>query len=197
MIKKVFLVFIVLFQIFFVVNTSFGKKISQDEYRQMQTHVYKSISRRNLLNSVIRTLTDSDFTIEEYNPDFGFLVARKVYKQHYVNKGRLALNSLYLGAVTAYTVFSYGSTAGSMYDPSKKIANELKDKTVVVDVNVTIEQFGKNSVKVRFVPVKKILQNADGYSFTKPATLRVIRLYDKNLYSEFFKQVENGVKCNI
>ena len=177
-------------------TSAFGAKISKDDLRQMQTHVYKSATLNDITNGVLKTFADNDFQIQDYHPELGFITARKVYKQHYVNKGRFALNSLYLGAVTAYTVFSYGSTAASMYDPSMKLANELKDKTVVIDANVNIEQFGKNSIRVRFVPVKKILQNADGYSFTKPATLRVIRLYDLDLYDEFFKQVEDGIKCS-
>ena len=172
-------------------------KISKDDMRQMQTHVYKSATLNDIMNGVLKTFADNDFMIQDYHPELGFITARKVYKEHYVNKGRFALNSLYLGAVTAYTVFSYGTTAASMYDPSVKLANELKDKTVVIDANVNIEQFGKNNVRIRFVPIKKILQNADGYSFMKPATLRVIRLYDKDLYEEFFKQVEDGIKCNI
>lgn len=194
MIRRILATFIC---ITFLMSPAYSKADIGDGQRQIQTHIFKSVSKNAVMNSVVRVLSDSDFMVQDYQPELGFISARKVYKQHYVNKGRLALNSLYLGAVTAYTVFSYGATAASMYDPSRKIANELKNKTVVVDVNINIEQFGKNKVRVRFVPIKKILQNADGYSFTKPATLRVIRLYDKNLYDEFFKQVEEGVKCNI
>ena len=86
-----------------------------------------------------------------------------------------------------------GRNVGSMYDPSMRISNEMRDKTAVVDTNVNIEKFGQNKTKVRFVLVEKILQNADGYSFVKSAPTNVIRLYKPNVYQEFFAQLDKSI----
>ena len=192
MIKKFFVLVVLL--MFFSVSDSYAMS---DSVKTLQTHVFKTSNKKLVEDAVISVLYDNDFIIEDFDTDIGFIRAQKIFKQHYVNKGRVAFNSLYLGAMAAYTVFSYGSTAASMYDPGVKIKNELHHKTAVVDVNVNIEQFGNNKVRVRFVPVKKILQNADGYSFMRPAVIKVIRLQDKELYDEFFNQIEGFIKCNI
>ena len=60
---------------------------------------------------------------------------------------------------------------------------------VVIDTNVLVENFGSNKTKIRIVLVQKILQNAEGFSYTKSATLRAIRIYNSALYEEFFNQV--------
>ena len=56
-----------------------------------------------------------------------------------------------------------------------------------------IEKFGDDKTKVRFVLVEKFLQNADGYSFVKSAPMKVVRIYNPQVYQEFFAQMDKGI----
>jgi len=145
------------------------------------------------MKAAINTLQDSGFIIQEIEPDLGYIRARKIYKKRFINKGRVVGNSLMLGLTAAYAVFTYGSTAYYVSDPTRRISNELHEKTIVVDSNVNIEKFGKNKTKVRFVAVQKVLQNADGYSFVKSAPTRVLRVYEPKVYQEFFAQLDKSI----
>lgn len=162
-----------------------------EKLRVMQTRCYDLADRQKVLQAAVNVLQDSGYVIQNIDYDFGFLQARKVFKSHYVSKKRIAGWSTVLAATTAYTVFSYGSTAYSMYEPSRRVMNEMKDKTSVSDVNVFVETLDDNKTRIRFNAVEKILQNADGYSFTKAAPMRVLRVYKPKIYNEFFAQVEN------
>jgi len=145
------------------------------------------------MRAAVNTLQDSGFVIQEIEPELGYLRARKTYKKRFINKGRLAGQSFLLALYAAYAVFSYGSTAYYVVDPTRKLANEVHDKTIVIDSNVNVEKFGKNKTKVRFVLVQKVLQNADGYSFVKSAPTRVLRVYDPKVYQEFFAQLDKSI----
>lgn len=193
--KKLFIIFLVIMSVLFSSNCVLAKRIpmGQLERREIETHFYDTADTERVMKAAINTLQDSGFVVQEIEPELGYLRARKTFKTHYVNKKRVAGWSLWLAAMTAYTVFCYGTTAGSMYDPAKRIANEMRDKTVVVDSNVNVERFGKNKTKVRFVLVEKILQNADGYSFVKSAPMRVIRIYTPQVYQEFFAQMDKSI----
>lgn len=169
------------------------KPLSQLERREMETRFFETSDTDKVMKAVINTLQDSGFVVQEIEPELGYLRARKTYKKRFVNKGRVAGQSFMLALYSAYTVFSYGATAYYMSDPAMKIANEVHDKTIVVDSNVNVEKFGKNKTKVRFVLVQKVLQNADGYSFVKSAPSRVLRVYDKKVYQEFFAQLDKSI----
>ena len=117
------------------------KKMSQLELREMETRFFETSDTMKVMKAAINTLQDSGFIIQEIEPELGYIRARKTFKQKHTNKGRVLGYSLYLAAATAYTVFSYGSTAYTMYNPTMRITNELRDKTVVVDSNVDIEKF--------------------------------------------------------
>ena len=168
---------------------SYAKKTTGLEKRFEQTHTYQTKDTVKVMKAVVNTLQDSDFIVEEYEPELGFIRARKTYKQRYINKGRLAGQSMLWAMATSYAVFTWGSTAAYMYSPTRKIADELHEKTSVIDTNVMVESFGKNKTRVRIVLVQKILQNAEGFSYTKSATLRAIRVHNPVVYEEFFNQV--------
>lgn len=194
---KNFIIF-VLAIIFFSCSTNCvlakrAKTLSQLERREIETHIYDTSDTDRVMKSAINTLQDSGFVIQEIEQELGYLRARKVFKKRYVNKGRVVGNSLWLGLVTTYAVFSYGAGAGYMAEPAMHISNELHDKTVVVDSNVNVEKYGKNKTKVRFVLVQKVLQNADGYSFVKSAPTRIIRIYTPKVYQEFFAQLDKSI----
>lgn len=169
------------------------RKMSQLELRDMQTRIYDTPDTVRVMKSAVNTLQDSGFIIQEIDMDLGYIRAQKTFKKHHVDKKRVAGWSFVLAAMTAYTVFSYGTTVGTMYDPAMRVSNEMRDKTAVVDSNVDVEKFGKNRTKVRFVMVEKILQNADGYSFMKSAPTRIIRLYTPEIYQEFFAQLDKSI----
>ncbi len=196
MMKKFFSLILAIIFLALSSNLSYAKKsrkISQLELREMETRFFDTPNTILVMKAAVNTLQDSGFIIQEIEPELGYIRARKTFKQRHINKARIAGYSLYLAAATAYTVFSYGTTAFTMYNPTMRISNELKDKTVVVDSNVNIEKFGKNKTKVRFVLVEKILQNADGYSFVKAAPIKVIRLYTPEVYQEFFAQIDKSI----
>lgn len=175
-------------------NCAMAKKtISQLERREMETRLFDTSDYNRVMKAAINTLQDSGFVIQEIEPELGYLHARKTFKHHHVNKKRVAGWSLYLAAMTAMTVLSYGTAAGYMYDPAMRVSNEFRDKTVVVDSNVNIEKFGDDKTKVRFVLVEKFLQNADGYSFVKSAPMKVVRIYNPQLYQEFFAQMDKSI----
>jgi len=169
------------------------KKMTQLELRDMETRFFDTSDTQRVMKAAINTLQDSGFVVQEIEPELGYLRARKTFKGHYVNKGRVVGWSLYLGLMTAYTVFSYGTAASTMIDPARRVSNELRDKTIVVDSNVNVEKFGNDKTKVRFVLVEKVLQNADGYSFVKSAPMRIIRIYSPEVYQEFFAQMDKSI----
>ena len=187
--KKIFSIFLILL---LLAPCSYARrmpKVKAEKYKQMQEYYYETNDTSKVMGAVIATLQDSDFVVTEYEPDLGFIYAQKTFKGHYVDKKRVVGWSAVFALATAYTVFSYGSTAASMYSPSRRIATEMKDKNMVVDANIFVELMPNGTTKVRLLPVEKILQNADGFSFTSAAPLRVIRLYNPEVYNEFFSQV--------
>ncbi|MCM1339668.1 MAG: hypothetical protein NC191_08360 [Muribaculaceae bacterium] len=169
------------------------RDFSQLERREIETHFYDTADTDRVMRAAVNTLQDSGFVIQEIEPELGYLRAQKTFKKRYVNKARVAGNSLWFAVTAAYAVFSYGYGTYYMADPTRKISNELHEKTVVVDSNVNVEKFGKNKTKVRFVLVQKVLQNADGYSFVKSAPARVIRVYSPKVYREFFAQLDKSL----
>lgn len=186
--------FIALILTFFCLTSccSFAKhmpKIKHEKLLEMQQCIYNTNNVDKIMQSVISTLYDSDFVITEINSELGFLSANKIFKSRYINKKRVAGWSAVLALATAYTVFSYGSTAASMYSPSRRVATEMKDKTFSVDVNVYIEKINETQTRVVFKPVAKVLQNADGFSFFNSYPVMILRFYKPDIYKEFFTQV--------
>lgn len=169
------------------------KNLSQLERRAVETRFFDTADSTQVMKAVINTLQDSGFIIQEIEPELGYIRANKTYKRKFVNRGRVAGQSFMLALFTAYTVFSYGSTAAYMADPTRKISNELHAKTVVVDTNVNVEKFGKHKTKVRIVFSQKVLLNADGYSYVKSAPTRIIKVVDPKVYQEFFAQLDKSI----
>ena len=118
---------------------------------------------------------------------------QKYYKKKYLNKKRVAGESLKLAALSTYAVFTYGSTAYYVSDPTRRLSNEFHDKTVVVDTNISVEPTNDNKAKVRFMFIQKVLQNADGYSFVKSTPTKILRTYEPEIYQEFFTQLNNNI----
>lgn len=168
-------------------------KVKPDKLYRMQNHTFETDNMDLIWNAVITTLYDSDFVIEDIDKGLGHIRAVKTFKSHYVDKKRIAGWSTVLLAAGAYTAFSYGTTAYTMYEPSRRIANEMRNKTMVIDSNVNIEKTADNKINVKFVLVNKILQNADGFSFNTMAPVRIIRIYKPHVYNEFFNQVESNL----
>jgi hypothetical protein len=171
-------------------------KVKHNKLQEMQTRYFDTTDNIGVLKAAITTLQDSGFIIQDIDFDLGYVRARKTYKAHYVSKKRILGWSTVLAAATAYTVFSYGTTVYTMYAPSKRVMNEMRDKTVVVDANVFVEPYYDGKTKIKFNAVGKILQNADGYSFNKNAPMRVLRVYKSKIYDEFFAQTQNYIFPN-
>jgi hypothetical protein len=188
--KKLFTIILTIIFISISPCCVYAKKTTGLEKRFEQTQVFNTSDTLRVMKAAANTLQDSYFIIEEFEPEIGFIRARKTYKQRYINKGRLAGQSVLWAMATSYAVFTWGSTAAYMYSPTRKIADELHEKNSVIDTNILVENFG-NKTKVRMVLVQKILQNAEGFSYTKSATLRAIRIYNPKVYEEFFNQIND------
>ena len=183
----VFLFFII-FNIFPLVGyaqTKVNKTLCQNQVRILHTSDLERVPV-----AIANTLQDSDFVVEEFEPDLGFLRANKTFKKRYINKARFAGQSVLLAAATSYAVFTWGSTAAYTYTPARKLTDELHEKNAVVDANVNYEKFGKDKVRVRITMMLKIKQNAEGFSYSAQAPLKSYRIYDKAVYDEFFNQLE-------
>ena len=140
--------------------------LSNLKNRQVETQTFKTSDTQKIALAAITTLQDSGYIIQEYEPELGHIYAKKYYKKKLLNKNRLAKETLKLAAFSTYAVFTYGSTAYYVADPTRRLSNEIHDKTVVVDVNINIDKIDTDTTKVRFIYIQKVLQNADGYSFT-------------------------------
>ncbi len=174
-------------------NCAFAKRKSIEEKREIQTHIFDTSNSVQIMLAAVSTLQDSDFIIEDVDFGLGFIKARKTFKEKFSSKKRVLGWSTVVAATAAYTAFSYGTTVGTMINPTRRVMNELRDKTVVADVNVLVEPYGKNQTKVRFVFAEKVLQNADGFSFTTQAPIKIIRIYKPKVYDEFFSQIEEKI----
>ncbi len=170
-------------------------KIKPEKLYQMQNHVYDTSDYDMVWNSAIGVLYDNNFIVEDIDKTLGYIKATKTFKSKLTSKKRVAGWSAVLAAASAYTVFSYGATAYSMYSPTRRIANEMRDKTVQIKANVNIEKINENQTKVKFVLVEKFLQNADGFSFNTMAPVKILRIYKPYVYEEFFKQIENNISA--
>ena len=194
--KQIITVFLALILFSLSCNCKFARKkktLSELPQREVETQIYETSDTTKVMQAVITTLQDSDFIIQEFEPELGHISARKYFKKKLVNKKRLAGESLKLAAFSTYAVFTYGSTAYYVADPTRRLSNELHDKTIVVDTNINIEPYENDSTKVRFIFVQKVLQNADGYSFVKSAPTRILRSYKPETYQEFFEQVDRNI----
>lgn len=196
---KKFIIYILLFSFAFFcpVQASKMPKVKPGMLYDMQNRTFDTSNAEQVWNAVVTTLYDSDFLIEDIDKDLGHIRAVKTFKSHYVSKKRIAGWSTVLLAAGAYTAFSYGATAYTMYEPTRRIANEMRDKTILVDINVNISKTKDNKISVKFIPVEKILQNADGFSFNQSAPIRIIRIYKPKIYDEFFNQVEKNINLFI
>ncbi|MBP3821086.1 hypothetical protein J6G99_05525 [bacterium] len=187
MIKKIIV------SIFIIIFTTTQATAGYLKDRAVQTYYFETNNEKQVMNAVINTLQDSDFIIEDVDDNLGFLRAKKYFKTRHTDKKRVAGWSGMLALATAYTVFSYGSTAASMYSPARRIVTEMKDKTVVVDTNADITKIGDNMIKVRIIFIRKVLQNADGFSFVKSTPIEVSKITDERVYNEFFEQTKNHI----
>lgn len=191
--KKILTLFIALILNVLICTDAYAlvhKKNYKEYMHNIQTHYIASDNPDKVLKSAISVLYDSDFMIEDVDYKLGYIRAKKTFKARSTDKKRIAGWSVVLAATGAYTVFSYGATAAMMYSPTRRIATEMKEKTFVTDVNVFVEQCDKNQVKIRFIPIGKVLQNADGFSFFKAAPVKILRMKKPDIYNEFFSQID-------
>ena len=196
MIKKTFTVFIAITFAIIFANGAFAKRVknlTQLQRREIETHFYETADTQRVMKAAINTLQDSGYIVQEIEPELGYLRARKTYKKRFINKARLAGQSLVLAIYTLDAISTYGSTAYHIVDPAMKISNEIHEKTVVIDTNVNVEQFGQNKTKVRIVFSQKVLLNADGYSYVKAAPTRVLKVFKPEIYQEFFAQLDKSL----
>lgn len=196
MIKKTFTVFIAITFAIIFANGAFAKRVknlTQLQRREIETHFYETADTQRVMKAAINTLQDSGYIVQEIEPELGYLRARKTYKKRFINKARLAGQSLVLAICTLDAISTYGSTAYHIVDPAMKISNEIHEKTVVIDTNVNVEQFGQNKTKVRIVFSQKVLLNADGYSYVKAAPTRVLKVFKPEIYQEFFAQLDKSL----
>ena len=197
MMKRLFTIFLALVIFGLSGNSVYARKVkalSQLERREVETRFYDTADTMKVMKAAANTLQDSGFVIQEIEPELGYMRAQKTFKKRFMNKGRVVGQSFLLALYTTYTVFTYGSTAYYMVDPSRKTCKRNPRKKLSLWIQMLMsKKFGKNKTKVRFVLVEKVLQNADGYSYVKSAPARIIRIYKPEVYQEFFAQLDKSI----
>lgn len=188
--KKSFAVILIFIMLVFSNSTAFAKRKTVDQKREMQTHIYDTADNTRVMLAAVNTLQDSGFTVEEIDFKLGLIRAKRIFKESFSDKGRVIGWSTVVAAAGAYTAFSYGTTVGTMINPTRRVMYELRDKTVEVNANVLVLPVQEEKTSVRFVFVERVLQNADGFAFMTQAPVKIIRINKPAPYKEFFSQIE-------
>lgn len=165
---------------------------SQLEVRQIQTHVFNTSNKTEVLKAAINTLQDDGYMILNIEDELGYIQARREYKAVRIDNGRLTVYYINLAFAITATALSYGADAYTIALANKRIQNEINPRTIVVNSNVTVESFGKKT-KVRYTLVEKELETADGYNFVKCSPRRVVRFYSEPIYQEFFAELDKNI----
>ena len=165
---------------------------SQLEVREIQTHVYDTSNTNEVLKAAINTLQDEGFTILNIEDELGYIQAKKEFKDVRIDKMRMTGYGFLLAYYIACTAVSFGVDAPFMADAIIKINNEKSPRTIITNSNVNIEPYGKKT-RVRFTLIEKELENADGYSYIKSSPRKVIRIYAKPIYQDFFTKMGNNI----
>lgn len=165
---------------------------SQLEVREIQTHVYDTSDTNEVLKAAINTLQDEGYTILNIEDELGYIQAKKEFKEVRIDKRRMTGYGFLLAYYITLTALTYGLEAPILADAIKKINNERSPRTIVVNSNVNIEPYGKKT-KVRYTLIEKELENADGYSYIKSSPRKVIRIYNKLVYQEFFNELDKSI----
>lgn len=194
---KKLLSIVILINLLFV-NQCFAKSVAKKNYaeiREIQTRVFETTNKFMVMKSVINTLQDNGFVVQNIEDSVGYIRAKKEVKLKRTNKGRVTAYSTLFAINTASLVLSFGMNPMAMYgmfQDSVMISNEVAPHTVIFDSNVIIEPFGKYT-KVRFSVIEKELENSDGYTTVKSSPRKVVRHYEPEVYEEFFNQVSKNL----
>lgn len=162
------------------------------ELRAMQTHIYPTNDTNQVFKATINTLQDNGFAIEAVEGDLGYIWAKKEFKQKMTDKRRVTKDSFIVVGCLALTAATYGAFAPYLGFPIKAIQNEIEPKTIITNVNASVEP-DSNGTKVRITMVEKVLENADGYSRMKSSPRKVIRIYNPLVYQEFFNELGKSI----
>ena len=194
--RKLYITFLIISLIFCISPVSFAKNNKSDiEKREKQISYYNNTDKQQVMKAAAAVLHDSGFRVDDVDYDLGLLIAQKSFKESFTSKKRVLGWGSVVAATAAYSVFSYGSTAGLMIDPTRRVSYELRDKTVVVTANVNIDNVGDNQTRVRLSMMGKVLQNADGYSFMQSAPIKILHPNSDKMYTEFFTQISKNLNC--
>ena len=60
--------------------------LSQNPQREVETQIIETSDTEKVLLSVATTLQDSDFIIQEFEPELGYIRAQKIFKKKHLNK---------------------------------------------------------------------------------------------------------------
>lgn len=163
------------------------------EKREVQTRVFELSDEIHVMKAVVNTLQDNGFIIQSIEPELGHIHAKKEVKLKRTDKKRVALFTFLLICDSLGAAMGDPSSIINSYSHSVMLNSELSLHTVVYDSNVNIQKLGNNKIKVRFVVVEKILENADGYTTVKSSPRKVVRHYEPEIFQEFFNQVHKSV----
>lgn len=190
--NAIFLILIILLTYTLPLSAKPYKKMSQVEIREVQTHIFPTKNIEGVFKATINTLQDEGFTIINIEDELGYIRAKREFKAVRIDKKRMTGYGFLLAYYITLTALTYGMEAPFMADAIAKINNEKSPRTIVVDSNVTIEPYGKQT-KVRFTVIEKELENADGYSYIKSSPRKVVRIYSPLVYQEFFNELDKSI----
>lgn len=162
------------------------------EIRAVQTHLFPTSNKKDVFKATINTLQDEGFTIINIEDELGYIHAKKEFKGRRTDKKRVTIYSFELAYYIAMTALSYGVDAPFLAIPILRLKNELADKTVIIDTNANVENYGKET-KVRLTMIEKVLENADGYCYIKSSPRKVVRINNPLIYNDFFNELDKSI----
>jgi len=137
---------------------------TQMEIREFQTRSYDTSNFKMVMKSVMASLQDDSYIIQQANVDLGLLTARKDIDTTDKMSARLSTFSAIL---------------------SGQANNARYEKNTVIEASANISEFGK-STRVRINFSKKKLNNRN-------EVMSVEQITDSKFYQDFFSKVDKGI----
>ncbi|MDD3236615.1 MAG: hypothetical protein PHV37_00780 [Candidatus Gastranaerophilales bacterium] len=183
-----------IFLIFILGSPAFCRQTqkAQIKYNEIRTYTIPFTNQEKIEKAVIYTFQNSGFTITNYEPELGFISARKTFDTKSTDKLRVSRHLIEMGIFGTATIFSWGIMSPSLIEPSCRLKKELEKKPVVIDSFVSLTKLGDKSI-IKLSLIEKIYENKDGYCYRKDSPRKIIKIKNPKIYEEFFTQVDSNI----
>jgi len=137
---------------------------TQLQIREFQTRSYDTTNFKMVMKSVMSSLQDDGYIIQQANVDLGLLTAKK----------DIDTTDKFMAGLSAFSAALDGRSNNSRYE-----------KNTVIEASANISSFGK-STRVRVNFSKKKLNNRN-------EVMSVEQIGDQQFYQTFFSKVDKGI----